>query len=114
MIKRIDAVILAAGESTRTGNQNKLLLEFENKVLAAHATDTALGSTVQAVHIVTGHESERLTTALGNRPVNLIHNENYQTGIGSSIHCAIKTLPPDVDGVILCVEPQQPTPPNVS
>ena len=103
MSLRIDAVILAAGESTRTGDQNKLLLEFENKVLAAHAIDAALGSTVQKVHIITGHERDRLAAALGNRPVNFIHNENYRMGIGSSIHCAINALPPDVDGVILCL-----------
>ena len=100
---RIDAVILAAGESTRTGDQNKLLLEFENNVLAAHAIDAALGSTAQKVHIITGHERDRLAAALGNRPVNLIHNENYRMGVGSSIHCAINILPPDVDGVILCL-----------
>ena len=103
MTQRIDAVILAAGESTRTGDQNKLLLEFENKVLAAHAIDAALGSMAQEVHIVTGHERDRLAAALGNRPVKFIHNENYRMGIGSSIHCAINTLPSDVDGVILCL-----------
>ena len=103
MTQRIDAVILAAGESTRTGDQNKLLLEFENKVLAAHAIDAALGSMVQEVHIVTGHERDHLTAAIENRPVNFIHNGNYRMGIGSSIRCAINTLPPDVDGVILCL-----------
>ena len=103
MTQRIDAVILAAGESTRTGDQNKLLLEFKDKVLAIYAIDAALGSMAQEVHIVTGHESDRLAAALGNRPVNFIHNENYRIGIGNSIHCAIKILPPDVDGVILCL-----------
>ena len=103
MTHRIDAVILAAGESTRTGDQNKLLLEFENKVLAAYAIDAALGSMAQDVHIVTGHENDRLASTLGNRSVNFVHNENYRMGIGSSIHCVISTLPPDIDGVILCL-----------
>ena len=103
MTHRIDAVILAAGESTRTGDQNKLLLEFENKVLAAYAIDAALGSMAQEVHIVTGHENDRLAATLGNRPVNFVHNENYRMGIGTSIHCAINTLPPDIDGIILCL-----------
>ena len=100
---RIDAVILAAGESTRTGDQNKLLLEFENDVLATHAVDAALGSMVQEVHIVTGYQRDRLAAALGNRPVYFIHNANYHTGIGSSIVCAIKNLSADVEGVILCL-----------
>ena len=76
MTHRIDAVILAAGESTRTGDQNKLLLEFENKVLAAYAIDAALESMAQEVHIVTGHENDRLAATLGNRPLNFVHNEN--------------------------------------
>ena len=103
MTLRIDAVILAAGESTRTGDQNKLLLEFENKALAAHAVDAALGSLTQEVHVITGYQYDRLTATLGNRPVNFIHNENYRTGIGSSIRCAIKNLSADVDGVVLCL-----------
>ena len=103
MTHRIDAVILAAGESTRTGDQNKLLLEFENKVLAAYAIDAALGSMAQDVHIVTGHENDRLASTLGDRSVNFVHNKNYRMGIGSSIHCVINTLPPDIDGVILCL-----------
>ena len=93
MTHRIDAVILAAGESTRTGDQNKLLLEFENKVLAAYAIDAALGSMAQDVHIVTGHENDRLASTLGDRSVNFVHNKNYRMGIGSSIHCVINTLP---------------------
>ena len=103
MTQRIDAVILAAGESTRTGDQNKLLLEFGNKPLVAHAVDAALGSMTQEVHVITGFQDDRLTAALGSRPVNFIHNENYRMGIGSSIHCAINTLPPEVDGIILCL-----------
>ena len=103
MTQRIDAVILAAGESTRTGNQNKLLLEFGNKVLAAHAVDAALRSMTHEVHVITGYQRDRLATALRNRPVNFIHNENYHTGIGSSIRCAIKNLSADVDGVVLCL-----------
>ena len=103
MTQRIDAVILAAGESTRTGDQNKLLLEFGNKPLVAHAVDAALGSMTQEVHVITGFQDDRLTATLGSRPVNFIHNENYHTGIGSSIRCAIKNLSADVDGVVLCL-----------
>ena len=103
MTQRIDAVILAAGESTRAGDQNKLLLEFENRALAAHAVDAALGSMTREVHVITGHQYDRLTATLGNRPVNFIHNENYRTGIGSSIRCAIKNLSADIDGVVLCL-----------
>ncbi|SUZ94918.1 uncharacterized protein METZ01_LOCUS47772, partial [marine metagenome] len=72
-------------------------------VLAAYAIDAALGSMAQEIHIVTGHENDRLASTLGNRPVNFVHNENYRMGIGSSIHCVINTLPPDIDGVILCL-----------
>ena len=103
MSYRIDAVVLAAGESTRAGEKNKLLLRFHTKTLISHAVDSAIGSTAHTVHVVTGHEPDELKAALEGRSVQFIHNSRFKTGIGSSIVCAINTLLGQVDGVIICL-----------
>ena len=101
--RAIDVVILAAGESTRTGAINKLLAQFNGKPLVKHAIDAALQSEANHVHIVTGYEENQLRRILLGYPVTFIYNSNYALGIGASIQCAINNLPKSIDGVILCL-----------
>ena len=103
MPNRIDIAILAAGTSTRTGVENKLLLEFEKKALIAHTVDVALDSMADQVHVVLGHQREQLAQALGNRQLDLLYNTAYETGIASSIRCAVQALPNNVNGMIVCL-----------
>lgn len=103
MPNRIDIAILAAGTSTRTGIENKLLLEFEKKALVAHTVDVALDSMADQVHVVLGHQREQLAQALGNRQLDLLYNTAYETGIASSIRCAVQALPNNVNGMIVCL-----------
>ena len=103
MPNRIDIAILAAGTSTRTGIKNKLLLEFEKKALVAHTVDVALDSIADQVHVVLGHQREQLAQALGNRHLDLLYNTAYETGIASSIRCAVQALPNNVNGMIVCL-----------
>jgi molybdenum cofactor cytidylyltransferase len=100
---RIDIAILAAGTSTRAGIANKLLSELDNKSLVAHVADSALASMANEVHVVLGYQSDRLTKTLGNRHLDLLYNTAYETGIASSIRCAIEALPSSVAGIIICL-----------
>ena len=103
MPNRIDIAILAAGTSTRAGIQNKLLFEFEKKALVAHTVDVALDSMADQVHVVLGHQRELLAQALENRYLDLLYNTAYETGIASSIRCAVQALPNNVNGMIVCL-----------
>ena len=103
MSPQIDAIVLAAGLSTRAGERNKLLLPLAGKPLIAHAVEAALGSLACKVHVVTGHQSDELAAALNDYTVNFVHNPNYAEGMSSSIKSGIRTLPTDLDGVVLCL-----------
>lgn len=103
MAAPIDAIVLAAGLSTRAGEHNKLLLPLAGKPLIAHAVDAALGSRVRQVYVVTGHEADKLTDALADRALKFVHNPNYTKGMSSSIKSGIRSLPADTEGVILCL-----------
>ena len=85
MGERIDAVVLAAGLSSRAGSLNKLLLPLAGKPLAAHVIDAALASRVRHVHVVPGSEPDTLAAALGDRPLKFAHNPDYRSGMGLSL-----------------------------
>jgi len=55
----VSAVVLAAGMSTRMG-QNKLLLSFRGKPLIVHAIDTLLAAKIDEIVVVLGHEIDKV------------------------------------------------------
>ena len=62
--RRVAAVLLAAGRSTRMGAVNKMLAEIGGKSLVRIAAEQAIASRAQPVIVVTGHERERVEAAL--------------------------------------------------
>src|SRR5262249_35816915 len=63
----------------------------------------ALGSRASPVIVVTGHERERVETALVGLKVQFAHNPDFADGLGTSVRAGIAALPPEVDGVIVCL-----------
>ena len=103
---KIAALILAAGASTRLG-QPKQLVQLAGKTLLERACETALSIDNQAVVVVLGAHSEAIKSAIEHLPVKTLVNENWQTGMGSTITCGMSQLPPDADAVLLllCDQP---------
>ena len=101
--RRIAAIVLAAGRSTRMGGPNKLLAEIGGKPLVRIAVEQALASRARPVIAVTGHECERVVAALANLPVRLVHNPDFAQGLGTSLRVGIAAVPGDVDGAIVCL-----------
>jgi molybdenum cofactor cytidylyltransferase len=100
---RIAGLVLAAGRSTRMGGPNKLLAEIRGKPLVRIAAEQALASRAKPVTVVTGHEREQVEAALAGLPVLFVHNPDFATGLGSSLKAGVAALPPDVDGVVVCL-----------
>ncbi len=57
---RIGAVVLAAGQSRRMGERNKLLEPVQGTPMLARVVDAVLATTVRPVVVVTGHEQDRV------------------------------------------------------
>ena len=51
-----DAIVLAAGKSTRYGKSNKLFSEIHNKPLIFHTVNEIINSKAKKVIIVTGRD----------------------------------------------------------
>ena len=101
----ICAVVLAAGLSRRMGVQ-KLLLPFGGKTVIVHIVDQLLASTVDQVHIVVGHQAERISAELSRRVVSIANNPNYKSGMLSSVRCGLQNLPEKCRAVMVALGDQ--------
>jgi molybdenum cofactor cytidylyltransferase len=94
------AIILAAGESTRTGDANKLLHPIDGVPMLARVVDTVRSSHVDDVVVVTGHDSQAVRACLGSRRLRLVHNPDYAQGMSTSIRAGIDAAG-DADGACI-------------
>ncbi len=104
--KRGDGVaglLLAAGQSTRMGDANKLLVDVLGKPMVVHAIDAMLGSKVDPVIVVTGHQADAVRAAIGDRPVRLVYNPDYAAGLSTSLKAGLDALPEDAAGVLVAL-----------
>jgi molybdenum cofactor cytidylyltransferase len=101
--RHVGAIVLAAGRSTRMGGPNKLLAQIKGRPLVRIAAEEVLASRARPVIVVTGHERERVETALAGLDVTRVHNPQYAEGLSTSLKAGLAALPADVDGAIVCL-----------
>ena len=99
----ISAIVLAAGESTRMGRHNKLLLPFENQPLIGHIVQTVLLSEVDEVVVVLGHQADRVREALTACDVAFAHNPRYREGMTTSIQAGVQAASEQTAGLMICL-----------
>jgi molybdenum cofactor cytidylyltransferase len=101
--RRIAAIILAAGRSTRMGGPNKLLADIGGRSLVRIAAEEALASRARPVIVVTGHQHDRVEGALQGLQVERVHNPNFAEGLSTSLKVGLAAVPAGVDGAIICL-----------
>lgn len=101
--RRVAAIVLAAGRSTRMGAVNKMLAEIGGKPLVRIAAEQAVASHAHPVIVVTGHEREKVEAALKGLPVRLVHNKDFADGLGTSLKTGISAVPEEADAAIVCL-----------
>jgi molybdenum cofactor cytidylyltransferase len=101
--RRVGAIVLAAGRSTRMGGPNKLLEKISGKPLVRIAAEEALASRAGPVVVVTGHERAKVEAALAGLDVRLVHNPDYADGLSTSVKAGLAALPPEAEAAIVCL-----------
>jgi len=101
--RRIAAVVLAAGRSTRMGGPNKLLAKINDRPLLRIAVEAALASKAHPVIVVTGHQHDKVEAALDGLDVRLVGNPDFAEGLSTSVKAGIAAVPEDADGAIVCL-----------
>jgi molybdenum cofactor cytidylyltransferase len=101
--RKVAAIVLAAGRSTRMGGPNKLLAELNGRKLARIATERALASKAQEVIVVTGHQADLIEQALAGLKVKFVRNPDFAAGLASSVKAGIAAVSSDADGAVVCL-----------
>jgi len=105
--ERIAAVILAAGNSTRFGEDDKLMAPLRGKPMAAHILETvasmAFAELVAVVRPI--EQAPVLHRKLDRRGYTIIVNDRPQDGLASSIVRAVQHVVPNnrIRGILICL-----------
>ena len=102
---RFGAVILAAGMSSRMGEAKQLLRLGEN-ILLGHVLENVRSSGVKDIVLVLGHEAEKIRERISTENLNVVINESYQQGMGTSLRAGLAALPPGVDAALIVLADQ--------
>lgn len=100
-MRALGAIVLAAGASERFGVANKLLVSIDGNPLIRRVVVEIIGSGVAEVVVVTGWDSARISATLEDLTVRRVHNENWQSGMGTSIAAGVAALSSDMDGTFI-------------
>jgi molybdenum cofactor cytidylyltransferase len=87
----IGLIILAAGASTRMGTP-KQLLSYRGRSFVCHITEVAIASVCQPIAVVLGANAERIKPELSQLPVQIVENQQWAEGMGSSIRVGLEAL----------------------
>ena len=96
------AVILSGGQSSRMGFP-KALLRYQGKTFLEHLVAVTTHSQISVRRIVLGPDADAITQVLALPSDNIVINSDWQLGQLSSIHVALRSLPPGTDGILLCL-----------
>jgi len=103
---KIAGLILAAGESTRFGGR-KQLADIDGKSMLEHAIDQLRPIFNDDLYVVLGAFRDEILAVIGNR-AKTIANDNWQSGMGSSIAAGIAGIcaAGNYDGVLIALVDQ--------
>lgn len=102
----VSAILLAAGESRRMGQVNKLALPIDGVPLLRRTVKALLQAQLREVIVVVGHEQHSVRKLLAGMPVRIVSNERYPEGQMSSVYCGMEALHEPCEGVMVCLSDQ--------
>ena len=104
----IHAIVLAAGRSTRMGDDvQKLLLPFGGETVVGRVVGELQRSPIDRIHVVVGGADEdRVREALADLSPDFVTNPDNTAEMLSSVRCGLKALPAGCEAVVLALGDQ--------
>lgn len=99
-IKKLGAVLLAAGGSSRMGSP-KQLLRIENETLVTRMARRLVELNPGTVTVVTGSAAQAVVDQLRGLPIQIVHNPRWEEGMATSLAAGVGNLPVEIDGVLI-------------
>ncbi len=103
---KISAILLAAGESRRMGDINKLHMPIDGLPLLRRSVETLLAAELGEIVVVLGHDRANTQALLKGLPVSTVFNKDYESGQMTSVHCGLGSLEQAFEGVIIALGDQ--------
>ncbi len=103
---KISAILLAAGESRRMGDINKLHMPIDGVPLLRHSVETLLAAKLGEIMVVLGHDRANTQALLKDLPVRTVYNNDYESGQMTSVHCGLGSLGQAFEGVFVALGDQ--------
>lgn len=98
----IKKILLAAGESKRFGDKNKLSEIINGKPIINHILDTLYEIfDPSELIVIVGYEQNLIKNLIFNKDIKILENKDYRKGIGTSIALGMNNLNADIDGVMI-------------
>ena len=89
---KIAGLILAAGQSRRMGEDNKMTIDVDEKPMVRHVAEALSMSSINQAFMVTGHEAEKVYAVVEDLDISQIENPDYELGLSSSLAAGIKAI----------------------
>jgi molybdenum cofactor cytidylyltransferase len=91
----VAGVLLAAGTSSRFGDENKLLADANGDPVVRASAQTLLDAGLDPVVVVVGYEADRVRDALDGLDLEFASNPDYESGQASSVQAGVRALTDD-------------------
>ena len=74
------------------GDENKLMMPFQGKPMLNHVVNASLNSNLTQTFVVVGHQSSEIKNLVQSDDIQCVENEQWETGMASSIVAGISQL----------------------
>jgi molybdenum cofactor cytidylyltransferase len=97
----VAALLLAAGQSRRSGGSHKLWATFDGVPLLRRTCETVLKAGFSKALVVLGFEHESFAAQLRSLPVEIVENLRFAEGLSTSLQAGIQALESNTDGALV-------------
>lgn len=100
---KVGAIILAAGQSARFGDGNKLLAEIGGEPMIRRVALAVSASCIDEVVLVVSPSGGAIAKAAGEGRWRVVVAENASAGLSASLGSGLETLPADTSGALIAL-----------
>jgi molybdenum cofactor cytidylyltransferase len=102
----VSGLILAAGTSSRLGEQTKQLLPWQDTTMLGWVVRRAEASILDEVVVVVGHEAEEIRRHVALQRARFVEAPDFHEGCTSSIRAGLEALHPQSEALVLILGDQ--------
>ncbi len=104
--RKVAAILLAAGTSSRMGGENKLLLKIAGKTILQWSVENIRASKISEAFVVVGEDFAEIQNCLEGLRVEVVSNKNYSSGLSSSLKTGLQKIDYSTEGVLILLADQ--------